>query len=87
MTLRKKLKKFLWIEPLISRRSMLEDKNNKMNLIIKTEVYLITLLLEETEDQLLIIIMIGIIVAEKLCISMKESKIKIIMNNRNQKIF
>ena len=62
---------------------MLEDKNNKMNLIIKTEVYLITLLLEETEDQLLIIIMIGIIVAEKLCISMKESKIIIIMNNRN----
>ena len=83
MTLRKKLKKFLWIEPLISRRSMLEDKNNKMNLIIKTEVCLITLLLEETEDQLLIIIMIGIIVAEKLCISMKESKIIIIMNNRN----
>jgi hypothetical protein len=87
MTLKKKLKKFLWIEPLISRRSMLEDKNNKMNLIIKTEVYLITLLLEETEDQLLIIIMIGIIVAEKHCNSMKESKIIIIMNNRNQKIF
>lgn len=56
-----------------------------MSLKIKAEIYLIILLLEETEDQLLIIPMIGTIAAEKFWSNMKEFK-KIILRVNTHKL-